>query len=212
MEPFTAWSDRSVPGRSRSGDRYNTIMSDVTRLLLAIDTGDESASDELLPLVYQELRKLAASRLANAPPGQSLQPTVLVHEAYLRLVKPDQPQHWDGRGHFFGAAAEAMRRILVDNARKKQSQRHGGQMRRVDLDLANAASENPGEELLALDEALSRLEKKWPEKAMLVKLRYFAGLTIPEASQALRISTATAERHWRFARAWLRNQLEQEAE
>ena len=184
-------------------------MSDVTKVLLAIEAGEENASEELLPLVYQELRKLAASKLANSSPGQSLQPTILVHEAYLRLVDSDHPQRWDGRGHFFGAAAEAMRRILVDQARKKRSQKHGGQVHRVDFDLTNAVADQPSVELLTLDEALSRLEKKWPEKAMLVKLRFFAGMTILEASQALKISTATAERHWRFARAWLRNQLDQ---
>ena len=185
-------------------------MSDVTRILSAIQRGDETASDELLPLVYQELRKLAAAKLAKVSSGQSLQPTILVHEAYLRLVKSDQPQRWDGRGHFFAAAAEAMRRILVDNARKKQSHKQGGQMRRVDLDVADAVAQSSSNELLALDEVLTRLEEKWPDKAMVVKLKYFAGMTIPEASQALKISTATAERHWRFARAWLRNQLTHE--
>ena len=183
-------------------------MSDVTRLLFAIEEGDEQAAEHLLPLVYQELRKLAAARLAKLPSGQSLQPTLLVHEAYLRLVDSDQPQRWDGRGHFFGAAAEAMRRILVDNARKKQARKHGGEMRRVDLDVANTTAQMPSDELLALNEALTRLEEKWPDKAMVVKLKYFAGMTIPETAQALKISTATAERHWRFARAWLRNQLD----
>ena len=182
-------------------------MDDVTQILSKIAAGDSRASEELLPKVYDELRKLAAAKLNKVDAGQSLEPTLLVHEAYLRLVKPDQPQSWDSRGHFFGAAAEAMRRILVDNARKKQRQKHGGQMQRVDLDVADAASPNPNDELLALDEALSRLEEKWPDKAMVVKLKYFAGMTIPEASRALKISTATAERHWRFARAWLRNQL-----
>jgi RNA polymerase sigma factor (TIGR02999 family) len=184
-------------------------MSNVTRLLLAIEAGEERASDKLLPLVYQELRKLAAAKLAKLSSGQSLQPTMLVHEAYLRLVEQDQPQHWDGRRHFFGAAAEAMRRILVDNARKKQSQKHGGHMHRVDFDVADAVGMSPSEELLDLDEALIRLEQQWPDKALLVKLKYFAGLTIPEVSEAMNISTATAERHWRFARAWLRNQLQQ---
>lgn len=184
-------------------------MSDVTRLLLAIEAGEENATDKLLPAVYHELRKLASAKLAKVSSGQSLQPTMLVHEAYLRLVEGGQPQHWDGRGHFFAAAAEAMRRILVDNARKKQCQKHGGHLRRVDLDVGDAVAESPSEDLLALDEALQRLEEQWPDKALIVKLRYFAGMTIPEASQALKISTATVERHWRFARAWLRNQLDQ---
>lgn len=184
-------------------------MNDVTQLLMAIEAGEENASEELLPLVYQELRKLAASKLAKVSSGQSLQPTLLVHEAYLRLVKSDQPQQWDGRGHFFGAAAEAMRRILVDNARKKQSQKHGGQMRRVGLEIEHAVAQGPSDELLALDEVLTRLEEKWPDKAMVVKLKFFAGMTIAETALAMRISTATAERHWRFARAWLRNQLAQ---
>ena len=166
-------------------------MSDVTRILSAIERGDENASDKLLPLVYQELRKLAAAKLSNEKnPGLTLQPTVLVHEAYLRLVDKDQQQQWNGRGHFFAAAAEAMRRILVENARRKRAQKHGGQMRRVDLDV-DAMPEQSSENLLALDEALSQLEEQWPEKAKLVKLRYFAGLTIPQASEALKISTAT---------------------
>jgi RNA polymerase sigma factor (TIGR02999 family) len=182
-------------------------MSDVTRILTAIDRGDEKAADELLPLVYQELRKLAASKLSREKPGQTLQPTMLVHEAYVRLVEVAQPQKWNGRGHFFGAAAEAMRRILVEKARQKQSQKHGGHMRRVELDVATAAIENPVADLLALDEALTRFEQQWPDKAKLVKLKYFAGLTISEASEAMGVSTATAERYWTFARAWLHSQL-----
>ena len=182
-------------------------MSDVTRILSAIESGDQKASDKLLPLVYQELRKLAAAKLSKEKPGQTLQPTVLVHEAYLRLVDVEQPQQWNGRGHFFGAAAEAMRRILVEKARRKDSRKHGGQMQRVELDVASAAIENPVNDLLALDEALTRFEQQWPEKAKLVKLKYFAGLTIPEASEAMSISTATAERYWKFARAWLHSQL-----
>lgn len=182
-------------------------MSDVTRILSKIESGDQQASEELLPLVYQELRKLAAAKLSNEAPGKSLQPTMLVHEAYLRLIDVDQPQEWNGRGHFFAAAAEAMRRILVDNARAKRAQKRGGQMQRVDLDPDLVTGDQSGADLVALDEVLSRLEAQWPEKAQLVKLRYFAGLTIPEASQALKISTATAERHWRFAKAWLLSQL-----
>ena len=183
-------------------------MSDVTRILSAIENGDSAAAEALLPLVYQELRKLAAAKLANEKPGQTLQPTVLVHEAYVRLVDVDKPQPWNGRGHFFAAAAEAMRRILVEKARKKQSLKQGGQMRRVEL-VDAAVAENSNEDLLALDEALTRLEQQWPDKARLVKLKYFAGLSIPEASQAMGISTATAERHWKFARAWLHSQLKE---
>ena len=186
---------------------YDAVMSDVSIILSAIERGDQDAANKLLPLVYQELRKLAASKLAKAKPGQTLQPTMLVHEAYVRLVDVDQPQQWNGRGHFFGAAAEAMRRILVENARRKRSQKHGGDMRRVELDVATAGIEDPGEDLLALDEALTRFEQQWPDKAKLVKLKYFAGLTIPEASLAIGVSTATAERYWKFARAWLHSQL-----
>ncbi|MFK7738283.1 MAG: ECF-type sigma factor [Pirellulaceae bacterium] len=182
-------------------------MSDVTKILSAIDNGDKNATDKLLPLVYQELRKLASAKLSKEKPGQTLQPTMLVHEAYVRLVDVDQPQQWSGRGHFFGAAAEAMRRILVEKARQKQSQKRGGHLRRVDLDAASPTVEAPGEELLALDEALTRFEEQWPDKAKLVKLKYFVGLTIPEASKALGVSTATAERYWKFARAWLHSQL-----
>jgi RNA polymerase sigma factor (TIGR02999 family) len=182
-------------------------MSDVTRILSAIESGDQEASDKLLPLVYQELRKLAAAKLSKQKPGQTLQPTVLVHEAYVRLVDVDQPQQWNGRGHFFGAAAEAMRRIIVENARRKQSQRQGGDCVQVDLDVVNPAADCRDEELLALDEALGRLEDRWPDKAQLVKLRYFAGMTIPEAAETLGISHATAERHWTFSKAWLHSQL-----
>ncbi len=183
-------------------------MTDVTQLLAHIEEGDPRAADRLLPLVYDELRKLAAAKLSQEKPGQTLQATVLVHEAYLRLVAPSlEPQQWNGRGHFFAAAAEAMRRILVENARRKRAQKHGGQMLRVALDVGGQAPEIPSDDLLALDQALTCLEQQWPEKAKLVKLRYFAGLTIPEASKALKISTATAERHWRFARAWLHAKL-----
>jgi RNA polymerase sigma factor (TIGR02999 family) len=183
-------------------------MNEVTRILTAIERGDRAAADELLPLVYQELRKLATAKLSNEKPGQTLQPTVLVHEAYLRLVDVDDPQQWNGRGHFFAAAAEAMRRILIENARRKQSQRRGGGRRRLELDAVNPAMEARDEELLALDEALGKLEQRWPEKAKLVKLRYFAGMTIPEAAQAMGVSHATAERHLTFARAWLHSQLQ----
>ena len=153
--------------------------------------------------MYQELRRLAAAKLSREQQGHSVQPTMLVHEAYLRLVDVEDAQRWSGRGHFFGAAAEAMRRILVERVRRKRSEKHGGKIQRVDLDAAIAVTEDASDDLLALDEALTRFEKQWPEKAKLVKLRYFAGMTIPEASDAIGISTATAERYWRFARAWL---------
>ena len=181
-------------------------MSELSRILDAISNGDSSAADSLLPLIYTELRKLAASRLAREP-QHSLPPTALVHEAYLRLVDVDQPQRWNGRGHFFGAAAEAMRRILVENARRKRSQKRGGDRKRVDIELFEPSSTSNHEDLLCLDEALARLEERWPEKARLVKLRFFAGLTGPEAAEAMGISRATGERYWSFARAWLHAQL-----
>jgi RNA polymerase sigma factor (TIGR02999 family) len=182
-------------------------MSDVTEILDAAARGEPDAAGQLLPLVYDELRRLAAQKLAHEAPGQTLQPTALVHEAYLRLVGTGGGQHWDGRGHFFAAAAEAMRRILVDNARRKRRPKHGGDRRRVDWDMASAAAESPAEDLLALDEALDRLAKEDPAKAELVKLRFFAGLTMPEAARALGVSLATAERHWTYARTWLYAQL-----
>jgi RNA polymerase sigma factor (TIGR02999 family) len=182
-------------------------MNDVTRILSAMEHGDTSASEQLLPLVYQELRKLAAAKLSHEKPGQTLQPTVLVHEAYVRLVDGDAARQWNSRGHFFAAAAEAMRRILIESARRKQSERKGGGRKRLDLDAVNPTAEIRDDELLALDEALGRLEERWPDKAQLVKLRYFAGMTIPEAAQAMGVSHATAERHWTFARAWLHSQL-----
>jgi RNA polymerase sigma factor (TIGR02999 family) len=178
-------------------------MNDVTRILSAIEQGDPQAAEQLLPLVYDELRKLAAQRLAQEKPGQTLQATALVHEAYLRLVDTEQAQHWNSRGHFYAAAAEAMRRILVENARRKRRGRHGGGGQRIDLDHACAISESPPDDLLALDEALSTLAVLTPVRAELVRLRFFGGLTMPEAAQTLGISLTTAERHWRFARAWL---------
>ena len=184
-------------------------MSDVTYILTRIESGDPRAAEQLLPLVYEELRKLATARLAQEE-GQSLQPTVLVHEAYLRLVDGDVDPHWNGRGHFFGAAAEAMRRILVEQARRKHSEKHGGGFHRVDLDAVQPLVPAKNDDLMALDEALSRLEEKWPDKARLVKLRYFAGFTIAEAATAMDISQATAERHWTFCKAWLFSQLKAE--
>lgn len=182
-------------------------MSDVTRILSAIEQGDPLAAEQLLPLVYDELRRLAAQKMAQENPGQTLQATSLVHEAYLRLVDVEQPQHWDSRGHFFAAAAEAMRRILVDNARKKRALRRGGAAHRQELDLVAALPVEAGDDLLALDDALRRLEELDPAKADLVKLRYFAGLTIPQAAEALRLSVTTANRYWAYARAWLHEEL-----
>ena len=205
-------------------------MSDVTRILSQIDAGDPSAAEQLLPLVYQELRQLAAARLAAEKPGQTLQATALVHEAYLRLVDspasgerespdgtarspgnqgadaPGSP-YWHSRGHFFAAAAEAMRRILVEQARRKQRIKHGGQHQRVDLDSACALGGELSLDLLALDEALAKLAAAEPAKAELVKLRYFAGLTMSETAAALGISLATAERWWTFAKSWLYAEL-----
>ena len=181
-------------------------MSEVTRLLSAIEAGDPSAAEQLLPLVYQELRRLAAQRVSLENPGQTLQATALVHEAYLRLIGGDVPPRWDGRGHFFAAAAEAMRRILIDQARRKKSAKAGGQMQRVSLDdnrLFAPADDPDPDELLALDAALEQFELEDPLKARLVKLRYFAGLSIPDAADALGISPATAKRHWVYARSWL---------
>jgi RNA polymerase sigma factor (TIGR02999 family) len=179
-------------------------MSDVTRLLDAAAAGDPHAAADLLPLVYAELRKLAATRLAAEAPGQTLQATALVHEAYLRLVGPEPDQSWNGRGHFFGAAAEAMRRILIDQARRKQTVKHGGDRRRLDLaDLPDPPAADRADDLLALDEALTALAREHPDKAELVKLRYFAGLTLDQAAACLGLSPATAKRHWALARAWL---------
>jgi RNA polymerase sigma factor (TIGR02999 family) len=180
-------------------------MSEVTRILSAVEQGDSRAAEELLPLVYDELRKLAAVRLANETPGQSLQPTALVHEAYLRLLGNEPDREWNGRGHFFAAAAEAMRRILVEAARRRGRIRHGGDHHRVELSDVPAAV--PDEDLIALDEALGQLAASNPVHADLVKLRYFAGLTVPQAAAVLGISVATAERYWAFARAWLFNAL-----
>jgi RNA polymerase sigma factor (TIGR02999 family) len=181
-------------------------MNEVSRVLLALEQGDPHAADMLLPLVYEELRKLAGAKLAQEIPGQTLQPTALVHEAYLRLVSTGNEPHWDSRGHFFAAAAECMRRILVENARRKQSVKHGGGKQRIPLEEFHRVSESP-EDLLDLDDALTRLAAESPEKARLVQLRFFAGLSMPEAAAALGVSLATAERWWTFARAWLYSEL-----
>jgi RNA polymerase sigma factor (TIGR02999 family) len=178
-------------------------MSEVTRILSAIEEGDPQAAEQLLPLVYDELRKLAAQKLAQEKAGQTLQPTALVHEAYLRLVDTNRVQHWESRGHFFAAAAEAMRRILIDKARRKGRRRHGGSHQRQPLDLETVTAKEPAGELLALDEALKQLAAHDSVKARLVELRFFAGLTLAQAAQCLGISSSSADRAWRYARAWL---------
>jgi RNA polymerase sigma factor (TIGR02999 family) len=183
-------------------------MSDVTRILSAIELGDASAAEELLPLVYEELRKLAAAKLAQEKPGQTLQATALVHEAYMKLVTADEQRHWNNRTHFFASAAEAMRRILVDRARQKQSTKRGGKFRRVDLIDDAVSAPQDSDEVLAVDEALVRLAVIEPRTAELVKLRYFAGLSIADAAETLNIPPRSADRLWAFARAWLRREIE----
>lgn len=178
-------------------------MNEFTRILSRIEAGDPAAAEQLLPLVYQELRRLAAQRMSRENPGQTLQPTALVHEAYLRLVGGPEPQHWDTRGHFFAAAAEAMRRILIERARQKRSLRRGGAHKRQSLDQIDFAMPEPSSELFSVQEALDDFERLDQTKAMLVKLRYFLGMTIPEAAEVLGISVATADRYWAYARAWL---------
>jgi RNA polymerase sigma factor (TIGR02999 family) len=178
-------------------------MSDVTQLLLAIQQGQPHATNDLFPLVYEELKKLARISLLREKPGQTLQPTALVHEAFVRLVDSENQQRWDSRGHFFMAAAEAMRRILVENARRKARLKHGGKFERVDLLEVDLPSDAEDKRLMALDEALARLEAEDPKKAQLVKLKYFAGMPLDEAANALEISRATASRYWTYARAWL---------
>lgn len=182
-------------------------MSDLTGILSAIEQGDPHAAEQLLPVVYDELRKLAASRLAQEKPGQTLQATALVHEAYLRLVDTDKAQHWNSRGHFFAAAAEAMRRILVESARRKQAEKRGGRLRRLNLDKMDALVAAPPDDLLAFDEMLERLTRHDPKAAQLVKLHCLAGLTVEQAAEALDLSRTNAYRLWTFARAWLHCQL-----
>lgn len=185
------------------------MTSDVTRILSAMEQGDRQASAELLPLVYDELRRLAAQRMAQEKPGQTLQATALVHEAYLKLVNPEIVQHWNSRAHFFGAAAESMRRILVDLARRKQRPKHGGEHQRVDLDAVGGSTDDRTSELLSIHAALDKLEAESPEKAQLVKLRYFAGLSHQEAAESLGISRATADRYWAYAKVFLRCEVEE---
>jgi RNA polymerase sigma factor (TIGR02999 family) len=182
-------------------------MNDVTRILSAIEQGDPKATEQLLPLVYDELRKLAAARLARMGPGQTLQATALVHEAYLRLVDTDRVPAWSSRGHFFVAAAEAMRRILVERVRRKRSRKHGGQMTGRDVEDADIAAPETSEDLIALDEALEKLEASHPAASQFVKLRYFSGLTIAEAADVLNISPRTANRLWAYARVWLLREI-----
>lgn len=186
----------------RSESYFSTVSSDVTQLLEAIDQGDGTAADELLPLVYDELRKLAAARLANEAEGQTLQPTALVHEAWIKLAGSTH-QQWSGRGHFFAAAAEAMRRILIDRARKRNRERHGAGLQRVNFDAVDMAVNADDDTLLKLNDALETFALEAPAKAELIKLRYFAGLGLAEAAAAQGISLATAKRHWAYARAWL---------
>ncbi len=185
-------------------------MTDVTQILSRIESGDPSAAAQLLPLVYDELRRLAAHKLTQEKPGQTLQATALVHEAYLRLVDVDQAQHWNSRGHFFAAAAEAMRRILVEIARRKQSHRSGGRHKQFSLEEADLATLADSERLLVVHDALDRLAAETPDVAELVKLRVFAGLTVNEAASALGVSRTTAFRHWTYARAWLRAEFADE--
>jgi RNA polymerase sigma factor (TIGR02999 family) len=183
-------------------------VSEVTRILSAVEAGDPHVAAQLLPLVYDELRRLAAARLAREAPGHTLQATALVHEAYLRLVDAPQAQRWDSRGHFFAAAAEAMRRILVESARRRRADKRGGGWQRLELLEAELAVDSTGDDLFAVDEALLRLAADEPEAARLVQLRFFAGLTLDEAAQNLGLSPRTAYRQWAYARAWLRRELD----
>jgi RNA polymerase sigma factor (TIGR02999 family) len=182
------------------------MMTDVTRILNAIEQGNAQAADELLPLIYEELRVLAAQKLSREKPGQTLQATALVHEAYIKLVGSEN-QNWDSSDHFFAAAAEAMRRILIDNARRKLSQKYGGKCQKIDLESADLFTESNSEELIALDEALTKLAVEDPERADIVKLCYFGGLSIDQAARVLKISRATAYRYWSYARAWLYDEI-----
>ena len=188
------------------GEPLELQMSDVTRMLDRAQAGDPRAAEELLPLVYEELRKMAAHKMANEAAGHTLQPTALVHEAWLRIAGSGQ-QHWNSRGHFFCAAAEAMRRILIEGARRKQSQQRGGQWQRIELDESHLALQRPASELLDINCALDKLAREDKSAADLVKLRYFVGLTLPEAAEALNISPRTANRLWAYARSWLRQEL-----
>jgi RNA polymerase sigma factor (TIGR02999 family) len=203
---FRLRTSHFIAGRYRLD--HNWAMSDVTRLLSSIESGDPSAAEQLLPLVYDELRKLAAARLAQEKPGQTLQATALVHDAYIRLVDVAKAQHWDSRRHFFAAAAESMRRILVERARSKNRLKRGGEQNRIPLENVDIAIEGTRLDLLALDEALNKLAAESPEQAEIVQLRYFAGLSHEEVAEMLGVSTITVKRHWRYARVWLLQQME----
>ncbi len=185
-------------------------MTEIRRLFDQIESGDPTAASQLLPLVYDELKRLAAMKMANERVGHSLQPTALVHAAYLRLIGSETPQHWNGRGHFFAAAAESMRRILVENARKKKRLRHGGGRKRLDLDLVNVADPENYDFLDALDKALDSLSAINSEAAQVVKLRFFAGLTIQKTAESMQLSIRTVNRHWAFAKAWIYQELSNE--
>jgi RNA polymerase sigma factor (TIGR02999 family) len=202
--------EKLAPGEGGNSAGYNDAMADATRILSQIKQGDPDAAEQLLPLVYDELRKLAARQLRSEKPGQTLQATALVHEAYVRLVEVNQDQRWNGRGHFFAAAAEAMRRILVEAARRKQRQKHGGQQRRVELSEMRLGIDSTPDELLAMDEHLERLAAVDAQAAQLVKLHCFAGLTIEQAADLLEISARTAYRDWAYVRGWLYRALERE--
>jgi RNA polymerase sigma factor (TIGR02999 family) len=220
---FRGWIDLPEQCFAGSGNprrpAYNHVVSpypqqagpsvtDVTRILSAIEQGDPSAAEQLLPLVYDELRKLAAQKMAQENPGHTLRATALVHEAYVRLVDVEQAQHWDSRGHFFSAAAEAMRRILVENARRKRRQKHGGGLARIDLDENELQASSSDDLVLTVDQSLDALAEQNAQAAQLVKLRYFAGLTLPQAAGALGVSPRTADRLWAYAKAWLHAELE----
>ena len=187
-------------------------MTDVTRILSAIEQGDPSAAEQLLPLVYDELRKLAAQKMAQEKPGLTLQATGLVHEAYIRLVNVEEEQHWDSRRHFFSAAAESMRRILIENARRKRRIKRGGELDRAELPDLAEIDPTPRDELIDLDEALKKLAAEDPEKAELVNLRFFAGLPLEEISEILGLAMPTVKRHWRYARAWLHKEMQQDVD
>jgi RNA polymerase sigma factor (TIGR02999 family) len=187
-------------------------MNDVTKLLASIESGDPNAAEKLLPLVYEELRKLASAKLANEKPGQTIQATVLVHEAWLRIVGSNGDNHWNGRGHFFGAAARAMQRILVENARRKKNLKAGGELDRVELPDVAAKEKGSPVDVLAVDEALQKLEQHDSRKAELVRLRFFAGFTLAEAAKALKISLSTADNDWAYAKTWLRVAMEELSE
>jgi RNA polymerase sigma factor (TIGR02999 family) len=185
-------------------------MDEVSTILTAIEAGDQAAASKLLPLVYDELRRLATQRLAKEKPGTSVQPTMLVHDAYLRVVDGDPKKQWNGKSHFFGAAAEAMRRIMIEHARRKRSEKHGGKMQRIGFEFLPPEDAPDKTDLLALDEALTQFEQEWPEKAQLVKLRFFVGMSVKEAADSLCISLSSAERSWVFARAWLHSRINQQ--